>query len=355
MMTVARRKAGQGAARLSTRLASRRGLAPHARRLALEPLEARRLLSVGSAELELFKLSPALFVENQGQWGDPSVRHMHQGDGVNVAMTDSGPVFQVFRKEAAGDAAAADPNNPTAALPGQRIAPENHVTETTQFSVGFVGANQVSPVGLEQAETKFNYLVGGQENWHTDVSSYQVVAYQGLYDGIDLQTCGQRSHLKYEFHVAPGADYRQIQVRYAGIEGLSLAADGSLHVQLGNGWGEMVDDAPYIYQVIDGRQVAVAGRFMLLDASSYSFEISGDYDPAEALVIDPDLAWSTYLGGSNNDEGFGIAVDAARNAYVTGHTYSSNFPTTPGAYDTTYNGSDVFVAKVSATGSSLRL
>jgi len=66
------------------------------RRLGCEPLEDRRMLSIGSPQLEMFRVSPALFVENLGQWADESVRFVHQGDGVNVAMTDAGPVFQLF-------------------------------------------------------------------------------------------------------------------------------------------------------------------------------------------------------------------------------------------------------------------
>ena len=77
-------------------------LSTRLRRLAFEPLEDRRLLSVLGQDqvVELFSTSPALFVENQGQWADESVRYLHQGDGVNVAMTDTGPVFQLFQQEA---------------------------------------------------------------------------------------------------------------------------------------------------------------------------------------------------------------------------------------------------------------
>ena len=164
-------------------------------------------------------------------------------------------------------------------FPDDRPRPEDFETTMLEFSAGFVGANTVAPVGLDQAETTFNYFLGDESNWRSEVPSYEAVAYEGLYDGIDLHTWGQRSHLKYEFHVAPGADYRQIQVRYDGIEGLQVADDGSLHVALGEGWDELVDDAPYIYQVIDGQQVEVAGRFVVLDEFSYSFEVTGAYDP----------------------------------------------------------------------------
>jgi len=80
------------------------------------------------------------------------------------------------------------------------------------------------------------------------------VAYEGLYDGIDLRTWGLRSHLKCEFNVAPGAAWPQIQVRYDGIASLSLDANGALVVDLGDDWGTVVDEAPYIYQEINGQK-----------------------------------------------------------------------------------------------------
>lgn len=70
------------------------------------------------------------------------------------------------------------------------------------------------------------------------------------------------------------------------------------------------------------------------------------------------LVYSSYLGGGNNDGGLSIAVDSGGNAYLTGYTYSSNFPTTAGAYQTTFGGvtnlSDAFLVKVNAAGSTLR-
>jgi hypothetical protein len=225
---------------------------------------------------------------------------------------------------------------------------DQYRTETLTFAASFVGAAQVAPVGLQQSETIFNYFVGDQANWRSEVPSYEIVAYEDLYDGIDLHTWGLRSSLKYEFHVAPGADWSQIVVRYDGIESLSLADDGSLLIDLGDEWGILTDAAPYIYQMIDGHEVEVAGRFVLLDEWTYTFDITGQYDAGAPLVIDPDLAWATYLGGSGHDMGSGIAVDAAGNALVTGWAYSTDFS---GANNASNGGYDAFVAKVSSSGS----
>ncbi len=67
------------------------------------------------------------------------------------------------------------------------------------------------------------------------------------------------------------------------------------------------------------------------------------------------LVYSTYLGGTGDDVGYGIAVDTAGNAYVTGNTGSTDFPTTAGAFQTTYGGGefDAFVTKLNPTGTAL--
>ncbi|MBE3099898.1 MAG: SBBP repeat-containing protein [Planctomycetes bacterium] len=327
----------------------------------LEALEPRVLLDGASPDqaLQLFSVSPALFVENQGQWADPAVRFVHNGDGANVAMTDSGPVFQVFRQvpreEADGGA-----DNDLAGPPGDPFGPDLSQTHMLQFSATFAGANAATPIGMDPSGARFNYFVGDQANWRSDVPAYEQVAYLGLYDGIDLVTWGQRDSLKYEFHVAPGADWRQVQVRYEGIQGLSLAADGSLIVALGEDWGEVTDDAPAIYQTIGGERFDVAGRFVLLDERTYSFEVTGPYDPAQELVLDPDLAWLTYLGEDCSEGamlGQSIAVDSDGNTYITGYTAAEGLATA-GAYDTTMSGEleswyDIFVAKFNPTASTL--
>ncbi len=288
-----------------------------------ETLSTPELEPAGQPAVELFRASPALFVENQGQWSDSSIRYVHDGSGVDVAVTDLGVVFR-----------AADTD-----------------LQLLQFSASFVGASAVRPVGREPSASLFNYYVGDPAHWRQSVPSYERVAYEGLYEGIDLRIQGLRSHIKYEFHVAPGADYRRIAVRYEGIEGLSLGEDGALQVNLGAGRGVIRDDAPYIYQEIGGQKMTVAGRFVLLDDRTYSFEITGPIDPDHALVIDPDLVWSTYLGGGDSDSGYGIAVDGAGDVYVTGGTSSDNWTNwISGGFDTIFNGPSAFVAKLSSSG-----
>jgi hypothetical protein len=275
-----------------------------------------------------------------------------QGSGANVLIADTGPVFQLLQRETrvpeahhetgAGRDFQEDPFGAIHAF----HEPDEIVTRTAEFSVRFEGANRVVPVGLEQAETAFNYYVGDQSRWRTAVRGYEKILYANLYDGIDLLIWGRRDSLKYEFHVAPGADWRQIQVGYKGTDGLWADEEGALRVE--TPVGGLVDDAPYIYQQVDGRPVDVAGKFVLTSADTYSFAVTADYDPSAELVIDPDLAWAAYLGGSDNDLAYGITADASGNALLVGSTSSSDFA---GADDPLDGDEDAFVAKVTASGS----
>ena len=110
---------------------------------------------------------------------------------------------------------------------------------------------------------------------------------------------------------------------------------------------------PEIYQEVDGQQRSVKGKYVLGRGHEVGFQVAA-YDTARPLIIDPTLVYSTYLGGSNLDDCWGIAVDSSGNAYVTGHTYSTDFPTTAGAFQTTFNGSiDAFVTKLNSSGTGL--
>jgi hypothetical protein len=90
---------------------------------------------------------------------------------------------------------------------------------------------------------------------------------------------------------------------------------------------------PVVYQEKNGTRQEIAAHYAITDKNRVGFELA-KYDISEPLYIDP-LIYSTYLGGSGEDFSYGIAVDSAGNAYVTGWTNSTNFPTTPGAFQTT--------------------
>src|SRR6185369_5708342 len=116
--------------------------------------------------------------------------------------------------------------------------------------------------------------------------------------------------------------------------------------------GELRLHRPIVYQEIDGARRIIDGGYVL-DGRRVTFRVAG-WDVARPLVIDPVLGYSTFLGGSSNDQGFGIAVDSSGNAYVTGSTLSSNFPVSAAALQPVRKSvSDVFVTKLDPTGATV--
>ncbi len=217
-----------------------------------------------------------------------------------------------------------------------------------------VGANPSGrAAGVNPLSGTVNYFIGNDPSqWHTNIATFGRVEYQDVYPEIDLVYYGSNGALEYDFIVSPGADPNVIALNFAGADGVEVDAQGNL--VLHTAAGDVVQQKPLTYQQHGGSRQEIASRYVL-NGTNVRFEV-GAYDSTQPLVIDPlVLGYSTFLGGGGGDDsGHAIAVDTAGNAYVTGYTYSTKFPMSPGAFDTSYNGlRDAFVAKLSADGASL--
>ncbi len=240
------------------------------------------------------------------------------------------------------------------------LTPTSAVTELQQGSGGNVvtmkllGANSGShAVGLDKQAGVSNYFVGNDpSNWHTNIANYGDVAYNGVYRGINLVYHGDQQQLEYDFVVKPGASPGAIRLAFGGVTGESLDAQGNLVLHTSG--GDMVEHAPVAYQVVNGVQHAVASQFVIGPGGQVGFQV-GRYDHSKPLVIDPvlSLSYSTYLGGTSNDSGNAIAVDSSGNAYITGYTASSKFPTKGPVQSSNAGGNDDFVTKLNPTGTAL--
>ena len=210
-------------------------------------------------------------------------------------------------------------------------------------------ANPAAKVtGEDELAGTSNYFIGNDPaKWRSNVPTYAKVKYEGIYSGIDLVYYGNQRQLEYDFIVAPGADPRRIAFDVRGAKRIRRDAQGDLVLKTTE--GEIRWHKPVVYQEKNGTRQGIAARYAITAANRVGFEVA-KYDASRPLYIDP-LIYSTYLGGSGADEGRGIAVDSSGNAYITGWTDSRDFPTTPGAFQTTCCGA--FVTKFSPTGSTL--
>ena len=283
--------------------------------------------------LHAYAKLPLAFVENRGQ-ADARVRFYAHGPRYAFHLTRDAALLS-FMEDARG-------------------------TRGVTLGLRFIGGNPAVVVeGERRAPGEANYLRGNEPaGWQTSLRRHSQVVYRELWPGIDMMLRGGAETLKYEFRVRPGARISDIRLAYSGANGIELDGRGGLLIQ--TPLGVMHDAAPLAYQEVAGTRVLVASRYDLSRSASgdgeYGFVVGTGYDPARALVIDPGLDYSTFLGGASHEIGYGIAVDSAGDAYVTGFTQSPDFPTTAGAFDRTGSASnslDAFVTKLNANGSAL--
>jgi hypothetical protein len=331
------------------------------------------------------------FEANQGQ-SDASVKFLSRGLGYGVFLTSTEAVL---------------------VLPNSKI--EN--PESTVLRMRLLGTNTKAEThGVGELPGKTNYFVGADpEKWHKNIPTYAKVHYSNIYPGIDLMYYGQGRQLEYDFVLAPGADPGVIRLDFAGSERLRINQQGDLVVEANGAEIELLK--PTVYQRVMGERREVAASYVLdeqrvgftlgpyddreplvidpvLSYSTYHGAPGSDYGHSIAVdgsgnvyvagyttstnfpTVNPlqpvfggghadafvsklnaagsALIYSTFLGGSGLDFGASIAVDGAGNAYMTGYTGSTNFPTVNPLQSATGGGAgDAFVSKLNAAGSAL--
>ncbi len=330
---------------------------------------------------------PVNFIENRGQW-DSSVKFVAR-KSTTVARFESNAIKFGFGK-----------------------------VQTGSLTLTFEGASKtVEIAGEGKRSGHYNFFSGNDtKRWRERAATYAGLLYRGLYDGIDMRVREEPAKLEYDLILAPGADLSRVAVRADGAKRIEIASDGSLMLRTAHGLLRQTPPVTW-EQLPTGEKRPVECRFRKIDARRYGFEAIGR-DPRLQLTIDPGLEWGTFLGGSEHDTvdsiamtrdgsgdviliGFtrsanfpatggaigplgqspyvarinstgtalvystlyngsgvdsalGLAVDATSAPIVVGNTSSPNFPVTPGAYDTTYNGDyDAYVARFNPTGGQL--
>ena len=286
---------------------------------------------------EAFAKLPLSFEANRGQTAK-RVDFVARGNGYSLFLAPTEAIFALQNaverpKTKAGADKAGKPSRSSRLL-----------------RLKLVGANaEPSAEGLDQLEGKVNYLTSSDPaKWRTNIPTYGRVRYQEVYPGIDLIYYGNQRQLEYDFIVAPGADWRQVKLRFAGADSLKVdAATGDLVVRLGE--QTVRQQKPIVYQELPEGRREIKGGYVLHGRKSVGFEVE-KHDPTLPLVIDPVFVYSTFLGGHELELNGGMAVDSAGNVYVTGETDSADFPLED-PYQTTHR--TPFVTKINAQGNAL--
>ena len=280
-----------------------------------------------------FDALPIRFDLNQGQLATP-VRFLARGAGYDLFLTTSDAVLTLD-----GPCLSCAPTTrqipstrgprPHTLVSGPPAFPRDRSARPMRQSsvrLSLVGANpHPQIIGLDRLPGVSNYFLGNNpQHWRAQVPGFARVEYRAIYPGIDVIYYGRQGHLEDDYILAPGANPAHLRLRLGGARALTVDARGALLIQTAA--GTLRQGVPQAYQDVAGQRRGVAAWYVTTGHGVVAIHI-GPYDRSRPLIVDPTLIYSTYLGGRESEIGHAIAVDGSGNAYVTGETGSTDFPT----------------------------
>ena len=289
-------------------------------------------------QTNLIKHKSNYFVENKGQWNS-NVRYFTRIAGMNAWITDDGVVYDFYKIN--------------------RTNIENNISDKIQneqrignvIKMTFVDSNINLIQGIGKLCEYNNYFFGNNKSkWVTNVPLYRKVQMEELYNGISARFYYDDNMLRYDFVVKPNSNISKIKIKIEGSSELFVDNGGELVIKINI--GIVREGKIYAYQIVDGNKTEVKCRFEQSDNNTVFFNV-GKYDKSLPLIIDP-ITYSTFIGGGSNDEIGGLSLNVSNDVYISGSSYSPDFPTTSGAYQENRAGSwDVFICKLNSSGTSL--
>lgn len=257
--------------------------------------------------------------------GDAGVRYYARGPGVRAQIVDDG-VWLCLGATTAPD-------------------PRLHVVK-----LAFEGGRRVEPTSDGPSTHPVTILRGGADA-ASSVSARPTarIRWKDVWDGVDVVMHRDRGILEYDVHARDSVALARARFRWIGVDGPVAAIDGGLVANTSAGPLALADTVAWSD---DAARRPIASRHVLFDDGSFGLAADSRDD---AVCVDPGIVFSGWLGGSGLDAAFGTARAPDGAIFVAGETASPDFPTTPGALDTTLAGTqyDAFVAKVAPTGSNV--
>jgi hypothetical protein len=297
-------------------------------------------LSARSKAINKLAALPLGFESNRGQL-DPRVKYSAKGSQYTLFLTPSEAVFALPKKVEI-------PSSIKSITAQAAVGETSQPSTWTSIGLRFSGATPAPTFSAhDQLPGVKNYFVGRDKSkWATDVPLYSLIQEHDVYPGIDIAYRSTKHDLEFDFLVNPGADAKQIHLEFEGAKDIWIDDFGNLI--LSSTAGDVHIHRPIAYQeASDGKRAMVNARFTKHRNGGIRLAL-GDYDHRRQLIIDPTVTYATYLGGTAEDIGLGIAIDDGGDTYVTGGTASPSFPNTGGG--TSYSGGlDVFVTEFNSS------
>lgn len=304
------------------------------------------LTSLGASAQPVGRAAQLALVPNEGQFNE-EVLYRADAQGVAIWLTKSGAVYQFVRVSPTAEVAGDATEMAKSTLPSVAdLSYESHL-----MTISFEGADHSRARSGESAGWYANYFIGNQPMaWKQGVPVSASVVYESVYPNIDLKYYAQGQALEYDLIVNPGGDPAQIKLRIDGAESVEITDDGELLCK--TPFGTALHKHPFVYQEGKSGRNSITCAYRKIGERTLTIDVTGDYNRKLPLVVDPEIAFSTFLGGSSYDEGWGVAVDPDGYVYVTGLTASTDFPTEPPMSPATFP-VNIFVSKIAPGGNDL--
>jgi photosystem II stability/assembly factor-like uncharacterized protein len=220
-----------------------------------------------------------------------------------------------------------------------------------QLRIQFIGGDKLAAsTGLDSLPGKINYFVGRDPKaWLRDIPTYDRVRYKGVYPGIDTVWYGKQGRLEYDLEIQPGANVGRIAMRFRGARKLTLAANGDLRVEMAG--GSISLKQPVVYQGGRGGRRRITGGYELRAENEVRFHLAA-YDKTLPLVIDPTLVYATYFGSSYPTVN-AVAMDGSGNIYMGGYASSGSIPAVNAEQPGMVGVTNAFITKFDPTGKTI--
>lgn len=288
--------------------------------------------------------TPPVFIENRGQW-NTEARFLVKFPATNLWVSNNGTLtFDIFTAEKQ-----VSPQKTRVRMPSsesQNIAGE-------VFRLSFGGGFQGFPQGIASQAGKFHYLTGNNsQRWNRGAALFQGVELENgdkRKITISAENTSQTGAMSLTTEFASRTDAEVFVLHTDGKQPIS-GSNGSVILQTPT--RTVTLGAPAAWQVTSSGKQSVECAFVVVDSSSITLSF-GKSDPVLPIVVAVPVLFSVVTGGASDDMCYSLAIDTNRISYITGETISADYPTTAGAYSRTIRAKDCFVTKYDAAGTGI--
>lgn len=284
------------------------------------------------------------YVKNEGQWNAP---FLYKADlnGAWVFLEKNRLTYSFL------DAAHLHHQH------GKKKEPKNEIIKGHAYHVNWLNVNKNASIkNLHKKDYYHNYYLGNNKNnWKSNVGIYNTILYQNIYDNIDFKIYSDASSMKTDYIIHKNGQVQDLQFQYEGVDALNITPEGKLKIT--TSINTIYELKPYAYQNINGKQYEVACQYKL-NQNILTFSLPNSYNKNYDLVIDPVLVFSTYSGSFSDNWGSSATHDNAGNMFLGGIALGGSYPTTVGAFQTTFGGgagsdpTDIAITKFNSNGTA---